>query len=177
MLRMRERDHAGALADAEAAARVTAPTSLDMVALATMFARLDQPARGIALLGPVIASHPQDSKLGSLLNARCWMRAQAGLELDAALDDCNRAIKRASNQPQFLDSRGLVYLRKREYAAAIADYDAALAIAPKMAWSLYGRGVAKLALGRKTDGEADEAAAAAIAPGLADEAKRRGIGQ
>lgn len=177
MLRMRERDHTGALADAEAAARVTAPTSLDMVALATMFARLDQPARGIALLGPVIASHPQDSKLGSLLNARCWMRAQAGLELDAALDDCNRAIKRASNQPQFLDSRGLVYLRKRDYAAAIADYDAALAIAPKMAWSLYGRGVAKMALGRKTDGEADEAAAAAIAPGLADEAKRRGIGQ
>jgi tetratricopeptide (TPR) repeat protein/predicted aspartyl protease len=176
VLRMHDRDRPGALADAEAAARVTPPTALQMVPLAELFARLDQPARGIALLGPVIASHPDDSKLGSMLNARCWMRAQAGLELDAALDDCNRALKRAGSQPAFLDSRGLVYLRQGKYAAAVADYDAALAAAPKMAWSLYGRGIAKIALGQKDAGDADKAAALAVAPGIAEEAKHHGIG-
>jgi tetratricopeptide (TPR) repeat protein/predicted aspartyl protease len=176
VLRMRDHDRPGALADAEAAARVTPPTALQMVPLAELFARLDQPPRGIALLGPVIASHPDDSKLGSMLNARCWMRAQAGLELDAALDDCNRALKRSGSQPAFLDSRGLVYLRQGKYAAAIADYDAALAVAPKMAWSLYGRGLARVALGQKGAGEADKAAALTIAPGIAEEAKRHGIG-
>ncbi|WP_242146791.1 tetratricopeptide repeat protein [Sphingomonas sp. BAUL-RG-20F-R05-02] len=176
MLRMREQDHTGALADAEAAVRVTPPTSLEMVTLAELFARLGQPARGIAMLGPVIASHADDRQLGSLLNARCWMRAQAGIELDAALDDCNRALKRAGAQPAFLDSRGLVYLRQGKYAAAIADYDAALAVAPKLAWSLYCRGLAKIALGQKDAGEADKAAALAIAPNIAREAKQHGIG-
>jgi len=176
MLRMDDRDRAGALADAESAARVTPATSLDMVPLASLFARLGQPARGVAMLGPVIDSHLQDNKLGSLLNTRCWIRAQAGIELEAALADCNRAVKRASGQPAFLDSRGLVYLRQTNYAAAIADYDAALAIAPKMVWSLYGRGLAKIALGQKDAGEADKAAALVIAPDIAREAKQHGIG-
>lgn len=175
-LRLRDHDRPGALADIEAAARVTAPTSLEAVPLADLFARLDQPARGIAMLGPVIASHQQDGQLADLLNERCWMRAQAGLELDAALDDCNRAVKRASGAAAFLDSRGLVYLRQGKYAAAIADYDAALAIAPRMAWSLYGRGLARIALGQKDAGEADTAAAVAVAPDIAAEAKRHGIG-
>jgi len=172
ILRLRERDHTGALADADAAARATPATSLDMVLIANLLARLDQPARGIALLGPVIASHPEDSALPRLLNARCWLRAQAGLDLDAALDDCNRALKRAGKQAMFLDSRGLVQLRKGNPAAAVADYDAALAINPKLAWSLYGRGLAKIALGQKEPGEADKAAAVAIYSEIVEEAKR-----
>jgi len=172
ILRLRDRDNTGALADAEAAARATPATSLDMVPVANLLARLDNPARGIALLGPVIASHPEDSALPRLLNARCWLRAQAGIDLDAALDDCNRALKRAGKQAMFLDSRGLVQLRKGNAAAAIADYDAALAINPKLAWSLYGRGLAKIALGQKDAGEADKAAAVAIYPEVVDEAKR-----
>ncbi|AOH86151.1 hypothetical protein AWL63_21510 [Sphingomonas panacis] len=172
ILRLREGDRAGALADAEAAARATPATSLDMVPIANLLARFDQPARGIALLGPVIASHQEDSALPRLLNARCWLRAQAGVDLDAALDDCNRALKRAGKLPMFLDSRGLVQLRKGNPAAAIADYDAALEMDPRLAWSLYGRGLAKIALGQKDAGEADKAAAVAIYPGIVEEAKR-----
>lgn len=175
LLRLREQDRVGALSDTEAAARATPPTALDMVPIAHLFARLDQPARGIALLSPVIASHPKDQALPSLLNARCWMRAQADLELDAALDDCNLAVKLAGGPPAFLDSRGLAYLRKGNFLAAITDFDAALALDPKLAWSLYGRGVARIALGQKDAGEADKAAARAILPGLPEEAARHGI--
>ena len=74
-----------------------------------------------------------------------------------------------------LDSRGLVHLRRGEYAAAISDYDAALAINPKIAWSLYGRGVAELKTGDKAKGDADLAAAAALAPKLAERAAKLGV--
>ncbi|MDF0488775.1 aspartyl protease family protein [Sphingomonas sp. H39-1-10] len=172
ILRMRERDSVGALADADAAARATPATSLEMLPIASLLARLDQPGRAVALLGPVIASHQEDSALPRLLNARCWIRAQAGIDLDAALDDCTRALKRAGKQPMFLDSRGLVELRMGNPTAAITDYDAALAINPKLAWSLYGRGLAKIALGQKDAGEADKTAAIALYPDIVAEAKR-----
>ncbi len=108
--------------------------------------------------------------------ARCWARALVGKELEAALDDCNVAVKAYRNDASFLDSRGLVYLRLGKYAKAIGDYDAALALDPKIAWSLYGRGLARQHLGQTAAGEADIAAARALEPKIADEAASHGIG-
>ena len=43
---------------------------------------------------------------------RCWARALTGRDLDKALADCDRALRLAPKTPEFLDSRGLVHLRR-----------------------------------------------------------------
>jgi tetratricopeptide (TPR) repeat protein len=107
--------------------------------------------------------------------ARCWARALMGKELEAALDDCNAALKAYHTDASFLDSRGLVYLRLGKYAKAIGDYDAALLLDPKIAWSLYGRGLARRHLGQTAAGDADIAAAEVLVPKIAAEFASYGI--
>ncbi|MBV1688544.1 retroviral-like aspartic protease family protein [Novosphingobium sp. G106] len=174
-MRLRDKDRAGALVDAEAASRLTPPTSLDMSQLAFLFERLGQPARAIALYDGVIAVHHEDSRLGELLNGRCWVRALANTELDKALDDCNRAIKRGGAKAAFLDSRGLVFFRRGDLAAALADYDAAIQLEPRQAWSLYMRGLTRIRLGQAEAGAADKATAANIQPDIAGDVASYGL--
>jgi tetratricopeptide (TPR) repeat protein len=81
--------------------------------------------------------------LGAAWNGRCWCRAIVG-ELQAALADCNEALRLEPNAAATLDSRGLIYLKSGEWDSAIADYDSALRLDPKLASSLYGRGLANL---------------------------------
>jgi tetratricopeptide (TPR) repeat protein len=66
-----------------------------------------------------------------------------------------------------LDSRGLAYLKKGQWEAAIADYNSALLRNPKLASALYGRGLAKLKTGDPKGGDADIAAAKEIAANIA----------
>ena len=174
-MRLADHDAAGALADTDAAARVTPPSSLRAAAVALLYTRLHHPALAIPLLDAVISAHDADVELGVLLNARCWSRALANVELDKALGDCNRAIKRDGPKGGYLDSRGLVYLRKGQLKAAIADYDAALLRDPAKAWSLYGRGTAKLALGQVDSGQADLKAALVAQAGIDEDARAYGI--
>jgi tetratricopeptide (TPR) repeat protein/predicted aspartyl protease len=174
-LRLHEHDRPGALADVESAVKVTPPNSLKTGRIAELLTELGQPGRAITLLGPVIDMHGDDAQLGPLLNARCWARALANTELDRALDDCNRAVKRFGPNPGILDSRGLVRYRKGDLAGAIADYDAALKVNPKLAWSLLMRGAAKAKQGDAAGGKADQDAAKALRPAIADDAARNGL--
>lgn len=171
-LRLDQGDRTGALVDADAAARLTTPASLDMVWVANLYGRLGQPARAVPLLDGVIAAHRDDAKLGSLLNARCWMRGLAGAELDRALDDCNRAIRRDGANPAFVDSRALVRFRQGAFAAALADYDAALKGDDQQPWSRYMRGATRRQLGDAAGALADLKAARAIEPGIDERAAR-----
>lgn len=90
-----------------------------------------------------------------LLNGRCWTRAINDDDLDMALTDCNEALRIQPRMAAALDSRGLVHLKRGEFALAVADYDAALVVEPATAHYLYGRGLAKLRLGMETEGRAD----------------------
>lgn len=174
-MRLAQDDRTGALADAEAAAKVTHSASLDFANLAALFERLGQPARAATMLDDVIALHRADSGLGNLLNSRCWSRALANIELAKALADCNAAIKRDGVNAAYLDSRGLVYFRMNDMAKALADYNAALKLSPEMDWSLYMRGFVKIKQGLGDEGKADQAAAIAISPGIAKEVRDYGI--
>jgi tetratricopeptide (TPR) repeat protein len=98
------------------------------------------------------------------LNSRCWYRATNGRELDAALKDCNAALKLKPGESAYLDSRGMVQLRLGRFSASISDYDAALKTRPTQAASLYGRGLARLKAGDPKGGAADLAAAKAASP-------------
>lgn len=124
-------------------------------------AGIGDPKPYLALVDESKARAVGDDAKVAVYNQACWERAKRDLELDEALNDCNQSIafgRRAAN----LDSRGLVYLQRKDYKAALADYDAALTLQPKLASSLFGRGLAKLRLGDGAGGKADLDAARAI---------------
>ena len=178
-LRMGNDDVSGAIADLEAADR-SAPKQADLrFSLAQAYESAGRWAPAVAQYDLWVANHPDDSKMVSALNARCWARALLGTALDKALDDCNRALGRAdSKSPAYasiLDSRGLVRLRLGDYGKSISDYDAALKISPKNASSLYCRGIAKRRTNKTQEGDVDIAAAVAIAPKIADHFNGHGI--
>jgi|CZQE01.1.fsa_nt_gi tetratricopeptide (TPR) repeat protein len=108
-------------------------------------------------------------------NNMCWSKAKAGIELEAALADCNTALNKAPGTAAYLDSRGLALLRLGRLDDAIADYDKALAKYPHMAFSLFGRGVAWARKGDKDKSAADMAAALKVAPEIRTDFERFGI--
>ncbi len=159
-------DRAGALADTDAAAAATPKGSLDVLQVVRLYERLGKADRGLAMLDPVIALHRDDLDYAQLLNARCWNRALANADLDRALADCNSAIRKAGPLPAMLDSRALVQLRRKNFAAAIADENAVLEKIPKFPGPLFVRGLARTASGDSAGGQSDIANARAIQPGI-----------
>lgn len=112
----------------------------------------------------VIAQAP---RLSGAWGGRCWSRAVAGIALELALADCERAIELDKADANHLNSRGFVHFRLRHFDLAIRDYDAAIAADPKVASSFYVRGLAKARQGDRPGADADLAAAAALDPGVA----------
>lgn len=102
----------------------------------------------------------------SFLNNRCWLRVTNDGDLNAALADCDAAIRIDPRSAAALDSRGMVHLKRDEFEAAIADYDAALALEPGRGHYLYGRGIARIRQGSAEAGQADLVAAEQAEPGI-----------
>jgi tetratricopeptide (TPR) repeat protein len=176
-LRAGRRDPAASIRqDLDAADRASTKDAEIRLALGHLYEYLrDYPAAIAQYDRWIDARNSDDPQMPAAHNARCWVRALAGQELDRALSDCNAAVSADPKAAAFLDSRGLVYLRQGRYDKAIADYDAALALNPKLAWSLYGRGLARRHLGQAAAGAADLAAATALAPKIAGEAASVGV--
>lgn len=164
-------------ADADfATAAKAAPDRPDTeLGIAQAYAQARLYDRAITRLDAWLAKYPKSFSVGEALNARCWTRALWGRELDLALADCNQALKRGSRLAEVLDSRGMVHLRRGEFALAIADYDAALKLQPKLAPSLYARSLAKRKVGDLTGAVADLRAASAIDPHIGETMNALGI--
>jgi tetratricopeptide (TPR) repeat protein len=124
----------------------------------------------------LIALNANDAnQRATLLDRRCFARAQWGRQLDNALADCDAAVALAPNTAYILDSRGLVKLRMGRLADAVIDYNAALRLSPKLASSLYGRGVAYRRAGRPSDGATDITAAKALDPNVESDFAAYGV--
>jgi tetratricopeptide (TPR) repeat protein/predicted aspartyl protease len=119
------------------------------------------------LLDRWIAAHPQDERLYDALGERCLVRGMLDKDLDAALSDCNSARRHDSGNSQVLYNRGIVQLRRREYAKAIADLNDTLELQPHLPRALYARGLAEIGKGDKAAGDADLQAAVALEPRVA----------
>ena len=143
--------------------------------LAQLYGRLGDYAAAVREIDQWIYYHGGDVLLPVAWNARCWIRAEANVDLQKALKDCNRALDRVPNSAGILDSRGLVYLRLGQLARSIEDYDAALKINSGIATSLYGRGLAELREGKDSLGRADLAAAARLNSGVSKRFARMGL--
>lgn len=165
----------GALADLGAAAAAIPAESADTLRIAHLYSRAGRHEAAVAQYTRWIDARTEERLLPTALNGRCWSRALLGRELQAGLEDCNKAVSLSDGAPGAHGSRGLVELRLARYDDAIEDYDAALKKGPDGPWSLYGRGLAKLKKGRAAEGQADIDAAKAADPKIAEEAGKYGI--
>jgi tetratricopeptide (TPR) repeat protein len=138
----------------------------------TLLARAGEVDRAVAALGEALEHAPDNA---GLLNARCWTRAIANIELDEALADCERAVELQPGAAAYIDSRAMVRLRLGQYDKAIEDATAALAIAPRLSASLFVRGVARIRHGDTGGGEADLAAARRIEFDIDSEYREYGV--
>lgn len=125
-----------------------------------------------------------DANNAALWNARCWVRALSGKNLNEALNDCNRALQLQPNLANALDSRAMAYLKMDRIEEALADYDAALrnagyepgkSVDPQFAVTLFGRGLVKQRKGDQLGAAVDIAAAKAAKPSIAEDFNRYGI--
>jgi len=133
------------------------------------------PELALANYNAWLKSHPQDANRYDALNGRCFARAELNRELDAALDDCNAALKLRPGSAAILDSRALARFRQGNFKAALADYDAALKAGPDLAWSLYMRGLVKTKLGDTAGAKADHDAAIKIDAHVLEQARTLGL--
>jgi tetratricopeptide (TPR) repeat protein/predicted aspartyl protease len=170
-------EQSAVIADLDAADRVAPRGSEARMQMGDLYASAGAYPAAVAQYTTWIDTHGRDdARSARALNARCWTRAVWGQELGQALADCDLALKLHPDEASYLDSRGLVRLRRGEYDQAIADYTRALRLQPNIAWSHYGRGVAELRKGMKDEGQADIEAAFKLQPHIAAEARQRNIG-
>ncbi len=169
------REHDLALADLASLDKVLAPQAHERFELATLLSHEHQPDAAIAQWTAWLAAHPYDIRQEQAYNARCWNRMQLGRELDLAMKDCEEALDADSKNPDYLDSRGWLWLRLAQPAKARADFDRALARRDDAAMSMYGRGLARLRLGDATGAQSDFAAARARARTIDADAKGAGL--
>jgi hypothetical protein len=104
-----------------------------------------------------------------LFNERCWYNATAKLDLDAALTDCDRALRLKPGLPAFLDSRALVLYQQSKYREALDAYDQILKTDPVFPSSLFMRGLVRGKLGDEAGKEKDLAAAREAQPDIAQQ--------
>ena len=164
-----------ALEDLAAVDRRLAPQSDGRTTLATKYDELAMPAQALAQANLWIANHPGDPHLAAVYNDRCWYRVELNIELDQALDDCDKAVAADGKNGNFLDSRAWAYLRMGDLQKARADFDGALAIRPASMFSLYGRGLVHLALGDASAAQADLSAARKVRRGIDDTIRKDGL--
>ena len=98
---------------------------------------------------------------------RCEIRIARNIELEAARQDCNRALEINSIDTAALSARGVLNLHAGSNQEAWADFDAAIFNGRSDARTLYGRGIAGIRLGRAREGRADMTAAERIQPDIA----------
>ncbi|MEG3174629.1 aspartyl protease family protein [Sphingomonas sp. RB3P16] len=174
-LTIHEKTQASALDDVTAADHALAPSSDKRLMVASLYTELDRYEAAITNYEQWLASHAEDSSRPRALNGRCWARGLLGRDIDKALADCNAAVRAQPGNASFLDSRGLIRLRRGETDKALADYSAALKLDPRNGWSLYMRSVVETKTGATAQAESDRALALSINPKVAERAHKIGF--
>lgn len=163
-VRLQLDDRAGAIADLAALDAALPPFAPERADAGHFYAALDMAPEALHQWALWIASHSRDAELGSVLNARCWLRARLKRDLPQALADCRKAVDEDEGNASFHDSLGWTYLRLDEPSRAVAAFDASLERRSQAPWSLYGRALAERRQGREADAARDLAAARAQDP-------------
>jgi predicted aspartyl protease len=105
---LRDRNKSAALVDLDAVDRSVDAAAMERLRLGALFTEAGQPQRAISVFDQWIKAHPDDVRRPIAQNGRCWARALADQDLDAALRDCDAALRAQPGNAAFLDSRGLI---------------------------------------------------------------------
>jgi predicted aspartyl protease/tetratricopeptide (TPR) repeat protein len=166
-----------ALADLNTLDQSLASQAPERLQMAALYERFDEPRAALAQLTNWIAKRDDDIELPAALHLRCRLRMNLQTELDAALDDCDRAVRAEPRNAGFVETRGLLRLHRSEWSRAQTDFDKALELKPERPWSLYGRGLARSKAGLAEAGRADLEAARKLRPQIDAEASKFGLPQ
>jgi tetratricopeptide (TPR) repeat protein len=159
-----------ARADFDAAAKV-APN--DTRRLAREAKAYDSAARfddELEVLDRLIARAPS----AEFYNDRCLARAESGRNLDAALRDCDAALRLEPGYAAALNTKALTELRLGRLDDSIRDYDDAVGKGAE-ATAFFGRGVAELRKGEKQKSDKDLADARRLEPAIDADFTRIGL--
>lgn len=127
-----------------------------------MFRQVGGDDQASAAIEAALAANPKDA---DALALRCWLR-QAGrpASLDAALTDCDAALKQTSDFAPALFGRAAIHDAQHHYPDEIADFDQLLKADPDNGQALYLRGAANGLAGRPDEALADADRASTLFP-------------
>lgn len=148
--------------DLESARSVVAKESDLHFEIGRLYAGIDVPRQSLVQFNQWLVLHGDDSRAPDARAFTCRARALIGEDLPQALSDCNAAVRDRMGMAFPLESRGLVYLRMRNWDRAITDLSKVLSAEPDNAWALYARGLARIGKGATAEGDRDIAAARAV---------------
>jgi tetratricopeptide (TPR) repeat protein len=107
-------------------------------------------------LALIEAELPLSPGSATVLGARCWLRMEANIDLERALEDCEAALAAEPNHPVAAAARARLYLRLQRWADAERAFNALLANGGRSeSNALYGRGLARIRSGHGAQGERD----------------------
>lgn len=166
-----------------------APSEADLrLPLGRDYENLGEYSQAVHQYGLWITYHPDDYRLAVALILRCESRAQADMDLEQGLQDCNRAYgvvnpswwSSKSRWPAswiaaVLNVRSVIYLRQGNFSQAAADDSSAIKLQANDAYAFYVRGLAELREGQRAQGHADLAAAEKLNPGTDRDFARIGL--
>ncbi|SNS84504.1 Tetratricopeptide repeat-containing protein [Azospirillum sp. RU38E] len=115
------------------------------------------------------------AKLPVTFVALCEMKAKAGVALESAVADCDRALAVFAEQPEALAAQALILLRLDRLDEALAGYDHALRLKPNFSDALWGRAIIWARKGDKAKSAADQAAARKWSTHIEAEFTRAGL--
>jgi tetratricopeptide (TPR) repeat protein/predicted aspartyl protease len=178
-IKLWKKDKPAAMADLDAVDRL-APKAADLrFQLGEIYEKNDRLPAAIEQYGLWINNHPDDSRMVSAWENRCYSRMLQNQNLNDALSDCSKALRRADksakNYPNLIVNRGFVRLRQGDYAKAFEDFNDVLKKMPDNARALYGRAVTESRQNKKSESVADLAAANAAAAVMVERFERYGI--
>jgi tetratricopeptide (TPR) repeat protein len=157
--------------DLDAADRIAPPQADLRLQLARLYGLAGEYAGAVHQYDLWIEYHPDDVNLSYALSNRCGSEAEANVDVDRALDDCNDALRLIGTgmtemSAVALSNRGLVYLREGQLNNATADFQAALKLRGGFPLARYALGLVELKKGLTAQGQADLTAAQTHSPGI-----------
>lgn len=105
---------------------------------------------------------------------RCWLRAVAGVEMDQALEDCNKALAMDPKDSGTMNWLALVHLKLGKWDACVLDTSDALRHSHQPS-SFYLRGYCKQQMGDRAGATTDVDAAKTLDPGIAELLAKDGV--
>lgn len=168
-LRLAKHQNDEALADLDAADRLSPKEANLRIELAELYGEMRRYPAAITQLNLWLKSHDEDSNTGTALGNRCRFKVYLNEDVASALDDCSRALrledKREPRYASALANRGVAYVRLGKFDRATEDFDAAIKLQPKLAASAYyGRGIMEARQNKTQQSAADLAEARKISP-------------